>query len=288
MIAILRGMVGIWLAVTVAFFLLRGLPGDPISATLVSAGISTSLIEDRQRALGLDQPISVQYVAYLGQLGRGDLGASLITGEPVGAMMAARAGSTLRLALTAFAASLAGGVILGCAAALWRYGAALRGLIDLLIATPIYVSATLVVAIGGIAGAWGAAAVLGLQGAGVIANVLCLALIEQSRQGYILSAYGKGLPRWAILVRHRLRPVAYSIVPIAVLQFGFLLGGTVITETVFAQAGLGQSLLDGVLRRDYPVVQGWVLLMVVIQSAIQVLGDGLAAWLDPRVRERVA
>lgn len=287
MIAILRGIVGIWLAVTVAFFLLRGLPGDPVSATLVAAGVSQSLIEDRQRDLGLDQPVGAQYAAYLSQLSRGDLGASLITGEPVSALIAARAGNTLRLALMAFAVSLLGGVILGCAAALWSHGAALRGLIDTLIATPIYVSATFVVALGGIAGAWGAVAVLGLQGAGVIANVLCLALIEQSGLGYILSAYGKGLSRRAILVRHRLRPVAYSIVPVAILQFGFLLGGTVITETVFAQAGLGQSLLDGVLRRDYPVVQGWVLLMVVIQSAIQVLGDGLAAWLDPRIRERV-
>ncbi|MCU0466237.1 MAG: ABC transporter permease [Anaerolineae bacterium] len=285
---VVRGLIGVWLAVTVAFFLLRALPGDPISATLVSAGVSASLIEDRQRALGLDQPIGFQYVTYLGQVSRGDLGASLITGEAVGGMMTARAGNTLRLAITAFAVSLVGGVALGSAAALsQRWGPALRILIDGLVAIPIYVSATLVVALGGIAGAWGAVAVLGMQGAGVIANVLCLALIEQSGQGYILSAYGKGLPRWAIFLRHRLRPVVYSIVPVAVLQFGFLLGGTVITETVFAQAGLGQSLLDGVLRRDYPVVQGWVLLMVVIQSGIQMLGDGLAAWLDPRIRERV-
>ncbi len=287
-VACLRGLIGVWLAVTAAFFLLRVLPGDALQAQATTAGMAPSMIEERRQSLGLDRSLLEQYAVYLSGMIRGDFGASIVSGERVGDILASRGAGTLRLALGALAIAIAMGLGLGTAGGLSQHsfvGRLWRWVIDLLIATPIYISGTLLVMSGLLIGSLGAAVVLGLHSAAPVANTLSIALLSESQQGYVWAAYGKGLPEWLIIWRHRVRVVLYSIIPTISIQAGFLLGGTVITETIFSQAGLGQSLLDGVMRRDYPVVQGWVLLMSVCQALIYGLTQIAGRWIDPRQRE---
>jgi len=290
-VAGLRGFISVWLAVTVAFILLRVLPGDAIQAQAMQAGMADSIIEERRQSLGLDRPLVEQYATYLGKAMQADLGVSLVTGERVGQMLMSRGAETLRLAFGALVLSIAIGMMLGTAGGLSHHsvtGQLCRWTIDLLIAVPIYVSGTLAVMSGVLTGGFGAAVVLGLHSAAPIANTLSIALLSENQQGYVWVAYSKGLPEWLILWRHRVRVVLPMLVPVISVQVGFLLGGTVITETIFSRAGLGQSLLDGVMRRDYPVVQGWVLLMAACQAVIYGLTQIAGRWLDPRQREKMA
>lgn len=281
-------MVSVWLALTTAFILLRVLPGDAISAQAIVVGQSQTIIQDRQQALGLNRPVIEQYITYLGHLSRGDFGQSLVTGESVGHLLISRGGNTLRLTLGALGICIGIGTALGAIAGIssrrWISSLARAG-IDLLIAIPIYVSGTVAVMSGALNGLWGAMFILGIHSAAAVANTLNSALRAEAAQGYILTAYAKGLPNRTVIWNHRLRVVIHSIVPVIAVQTGFLLGGTVITEAIFSLSGLGQSLLDAVLRRDYPVVQGWVLWMASAQAMIYALAQGMTHWLDPRLRE---
>jgi len=277
----------VWLAVTAAFFLLRILPGDAVQAQAAQAGMASSAVEERRQALGLNRPLLEQYGTYLGGIAQGDLGVSIVSSENVSQILWSRGVGTLRLALSALVLSIGIGIGLGTAAGISHYsisGRLWREGIDLLIAVPIYISGTLMVMSGVITDGLGAALVLGLHSAAPIANTLSLALLNESGQGYVVVASAKGLSDWTIIWRHRVRAVLHTIVPVISIQTGFLLGGTVITETIFSQSGLGQSLLDGVMRRDYPVVQGWVLLMAICQAVIYGLTEMAGYWLDPRQR----
>lgn len=287
-ITCLKMGVSVWLALTLAFFLLRLLPGDAIQAQGIQAGLSSSAIEDRRQALGLHRPATEQYLHYLAQLGGGDLGVSLVTGESIKALLLTRGISTLKLAFGALFFAIGIGVFLGGVGGLSYHlllSKIVRWLIDFLIAAPIYLTGTIGVMSGWIVGFWGAMVVLGLYAAAPLANTLSIALLSDSQQGHTVTAQAKGLPESIIFWRHRLRVVFHTLISVLTVQIGFLLGGTVITEAIFSQVGLGQSLVDAVLRRDYPVVQGWVLLMAVCQAVIYPTGKAINRIIDPRQRD---
>lgn len=285
----LSTLAALWLALTLAFVALRVLPGDAITAQMTEAGLSATAIDERRAALGLDDPMLMQYTRYLGGVLRGDFGISLYTGEYVTDVIAARAGSTVTLA---GAGSVVMAVLaVGLAVVASRYdvvGHIGRALIVASVGLPGYVTGTLVILIFGLydpdsaAGVWLAAAVLGFHTGGTVAQALAVSLQETRDRAYITAAHARGLGPPRIALRHVLPNAVLPVLPLAAVQVGFLLSGTVITEIVFARPGLGRLMLDAVLRRDTPVVQGLIVLSAAVY-ALCVLGAQAASRLiDPR------
>jgi peptide/nickel transport system permease protein len=296
----IRLLLTLWLAVTLAFFALRILPGDVITAQMEGIGATDEQIAARRAALGLDRPVGEQYAEYIGGLLRGDLGESMLTGLSVAEMIASQFGSTLALACGAMIAAVTFGVLSGMAAALGsrpvRWIA--RTLITLALAAPTYWTATLAIYL--VAVEWRLlpstsegnsvralilpCLVLGYSISGSIARVTSARIGEIRHADHIRTARGKGLRERRIVSAHMLRPVIAPILSVIALQFGFLLGGTVITEMIFARRGVGRVLLDAALNRDYTVVQGVVVLSAVVYMLVNTAADRIAVRIDPRLR----
>lgn len=297
----LVGQAGVLLlTLTLAFFALRALPGDAITAQLTQSGASADAIAQRRAALGLTEPLPVQYLGYLGGLLRGDLGVSLISGQPVAELIAAALIPTLELALCALLIAVALGLLLGVVAGSGSRvgGGFARLLIVLAVSAPVYWTGIIAVAIfsvwlgwlpaGGVGGLPSLilpAATLGFQISGGIGRAVELAVREARLMDFVRTAYGKGLPRRQVWSVHILRVGMIPVVTVIALQAGFLLSGTVITEALFVRPGLGRLALDATLRRDYPIIQGVVLVSAVIYIALIALADALMPLIDPRVRQ---
>ena len=296
----LSALLVIWAAASLAFAALRVIPGDAIDAQLAQAGASAAEIAARRAALGLDAPPLEQYLAYISGLVRGDLGVSLLNRQPVAQAIAQQFPATAALALAALLVALAVGLGLGFAGAAARATWARRlstGAATLALAMPVYWTGTLAIWVFSVQLGWlpatGAgdlrhlilpAAVLGFNVAGSIARVTQAGLIEAREQAFVQYARAKGLRERQVWRRHILRVGLLPIIAVVALQTGFLLGGAVITETLFARGGLGGLLLRAILDRDLPVVQGVVVVAALIYSAVNMLADVLSAAADPRVR----
>jgi peptide/nickel transport system permease protein len=286
------------LALTLAFVVLRGLPGDAVDSTLALSGARPDEIALRREQLGLNDPLGRQYLAYLAGVVRGDWGESLISGQPVADLIAQNAGPTLVLALSALLVALALGVALGLMAGTVRQRPlrlAADAVIALTLSTPVYWTATLAIylftvklrLLPGVSGSGVRAlilpaCVLGFHAAGSIAQVTASSLRETITQDFVRTARAKGLPDLDVL-DHVLRVGLLPVIAVVALQLGFLLGGTVITETIFLRRGLGRVLLTAVKDRDYPVVQGLVILSALVYSLLNALADLLYGLVDPRV-----
>lgn len=292
-------LVVVWLAGSAAFLLLRVAPGDAVDATMARAGASEQQIAAQRAALGLDRPLPIQYARYWWDTLRGRWGASLVNGQPVTELIAQNARPTLTLALASMAIALALGVTLGVADGLERPAAlhwAAGGVASLALAAPVYWTATLAIYTFTVAiavfpgvGAQHPAAlilpalVLGFHTSGSIARVTAARVREASHGDFVRTARAKGLPERDV-IDHILRVGLLPVVSVAALQAGFLLGGTVITEMIFVRRGLGQVLLTAVMNRDYPVVQGLVVLAALVYTALNAAADALHTRLDPRTR----
>ncbi len=287
-----------WLAVTLAFVALRWAPGDAVDATMARVGASPAEIAARRETLGLNDPLTQQYAAYFFDLLRGDLGESLVSGQSVGEMIGQNFGPTAMLASSSLLFGVTFGIMLGVLASVspWRAGRyAAEGAASLTLSTPVYWTATLAIYVfstwlGVLPGVGGEgvrylilpAAVLGFHTAGGIAQVTANSLREASGQDFVRTARAKGLPDLDVL-DHILRVGLLPVVAVVALQFGFLLGGTVITEMIFVRRGLGRVMLTAIGERDYPVIQGLVALSALVYSLIHWLADVLYRWIDPRV-----
>jgi peptide/nickel transport system permease protein len=281
----------LWLAVTLAFFALRVLPGDALQAELLSSGASAQTIGERRAALGLDDPLLAQYGRYLAGVLRGDLGVSLLDGRPVSEIIGQQIPPTLVLALCALVVASLGGIALGTLAALGN-GAA-RLLLNLSLTTPLYWTGTLAIYIFAVQLNWlptsGAnnvilpAAVLGFHSAGAVGQVVRANVREVLGQDFVRTARAKGLRESVVIVRHVLRAALLPVVSVIALQAGFLLGGVVITESLFVRPGLGRVLLDATLRQDYPVVQGVVVVGALAYTLVNAAADAVSRLLDPRL-----
>lgn len=288
----------IWLAATLAFFALRVLPGDAVQAQLLGSGASASAIAERRAALGLDDPALVQYGRWLAGIGQGSLGVSLLDGQPVAAMIGQRLAPTLALALSALLVAVVLGICLGGTAGLERgKGSRLAALLlDLALSMPMYWTGTLAIWLFAVQLGWLPfsqssdvqglilpAVVLGFHSAGAIGRVFSASVREAKDADFVRTARAKGLPEHAVLSRHIARASLLSAVTVIALQAGFLLSGIVITETLFVRPGIGRLLLDSVLRQDYPVVQGIVVWMAIVYTAVNAAADVIYALVDPRV-----
>lgn len=292
----------LWLAATLSFFALRALPGDAIRSQLVISGASEAVIAERRAALGLDDPLPVQYVRFLAGLLRGDLGTSLIDGQPVNDILLGALPPTLALAGSALAIAVVLGLALGVAAALnlGVISPLARFILSLSLSVPIYWTGTLAIYIfaarlnwlpsGGASGVDALilpALALGFHTAGAIARVTQVGVAAALGAPFIASARAKGLPERAVVLRHALRHALPPVVSVAALQAGFLLGGVVITESLFARPGIGRILLDAALNQNYPVVQGMVLWAALAYTLANTTADLLIGLIDPRTRAGV-
>ncbi|HEX2618552.1 MAG TPA: ABC transporter permease [Phototrophicaceae bacterium] len=299
MVAVLiRRLFAVWLAVTVTFFALRLTAYDALTAQLTDVGANPDLIEQRRQEYGLDQPLLLQYLNYLSQLGRGDLGMSLARQLPVSFILGEAMGSTFALAVPALILATLVGILIGITAAFRNIISWLARLwIGLSISTPPYWTGTLAIFIFSASLHWLPSSsaddvrhlilpvgVLTFHTSGGIARVVQSGIIQTQSADFIRTARAKGLPERLILFRHILRVGLLPVIAVIGLQTGFVLGGTVVTEILFLRPGLGRVLLDATLRRDYPVVQAVVLLSAILYTSLSMVTDFISRLLDPRIR----
>ncbi len=281
------------------FALLHLTPGDPVEALLGESAQAADRAQLRH-ALGLDVPLTTQLARYLSGPIHGDLGVSLYSQQPVSAMIAERLPATLGLALAALIIALVIAVPLGLAAAAcpggrWDHatlalvlaGGALPGFVLgplLMLVFALYLG-WLPVSGASEAGAWVLpACTLALGMAALLARMLRASLIETLHEDYIKTARAKGLTPAAVMWRHALRNALLPVITLLALQLGALLAGAVIVETLFSWPGLGQLTVEAIQRRDYPVVQGCVLVISAGYVLVNLLAEWAYTWADPRLR----
>jgi peptide/nickel transport system permease protein len=285
--------------VTIVFVVLRALPGEPTTVLAAQAGGGGEDAARLRAEYGLDRPLIIQYTRYLQGLVTGDLGRSLFTRQRVSQIIVQQAPATISLALCALLIAVSVGMLLGVAAAM-RQGTWVDVLCMMLsvtgVSVPITLSGLAMILLLSLTLHWlpatgqgtlrhlvMPATVMGLASAGSIARLVRARLVEVLREEYINVARAKGLDEWTLLFRHALRNSLIPITTIVGLQFGFMLGGAVATESVFARKGLGPTLVDAILYQDYPVVQGVVIVSAALYTAINLVVDLLHGYLDPRI-----
>lgn len=287
------------LVVSVLVFLMSHLtPGDP-ATIMLGENASAADVARLRHELGLDRPLAVQYGRYLAGVLRGDLGRSIRSGRPVALEIWDRFPPTLQLTLGAMAIAAASGVLLGALAAAGRSGAAdtivmSTSLVG--ISMPSFWLGLLLILLFGlmlrwfpIAGGddWRAlvlpAVTLGAQAAAVIARLTRASLLDVLPSEFVRTARAKGLAAVRVLFRHALRNALIPVVTVMGLQFGALLGGAVIVESVFARSGLGRFAVAAVQSRDFPVIQGIVLFAAAVYALVNLSVDVAYLALDPRI-----
>lgn len=298
----------------IVFTLIRVVPGDVVDlmlenlATGGERGAEGAARERLRQQLGLDKPIPLQFVSYLGDLARGDLGTSVWTGRPVRADVLKSMPVSVELTVLAMVIALVISLPLGTLSAIrqdsWLDNVA-RVVSIVGLSLPTFWTGTLLVVF--LALWWGysvpleyssplkdpwanfqkmifPAIVLGIVLAGSVARMVRSSLLEVLRQDYIRTAAAKGLRERSVVVRHALKNAMIPVITIMGLQFGALLGGTVIVETIFTLPGMGQLTVTAIQRRDYPVLQGTVLIFATILLLMNLVVDLTYSWLDPRIK----
>jgi ABC-type dipeptide/oligopeptide/nickel transport system permease component len=283
---------------TVVFLLMRLLPGDPAETMLARSGASPEAVRALRAELGLDEPLPVQYVQWFGEVAQGNLGRSLFYNRPVTQLIAEQFPYTAELALAALAWAALLGPLLGISAAYWvrRWPDRLATVLAVTGTTvPIFWSGLLFIWLFSVhlrwlpsAGATGwrslimPSFLLGLAATGPMARVTRASLLEVLGLPYTTTARAKGLTQAQVLRRHALRNILVPLITVFGLQLGFLLAGTVITETVFSRPGIGRLFVDAILYRDLPVVQGVALLVAGLYVVLNLVVDLTAGWLNPQ------
>jgi len=297
---VVRALIAVWLVSTVVFVVMR-LSGDPVPL-LLPPDAPTSEIFRVRAELGLDRPLPVQYATFIGNVLRGDFGRSIHFREPAARVVAGYLLATLELGLAAFCLALVVAIPIGLLSAVRRntfvdhaaMAVALVGqsaptfFIGILFILLLSLKADLFPTSG--RGEWKhlvlPALTLGAFAMASIARLTRSAVLEVLRADYVRTARAKGLSEWVVVVKHTLKNAALPIVTITGLQFGTLLGGAVVTETVFAWPGIGRLAIQSIYNRDYPVVQCVVFLAAMVFIVINFVIEILYGILDPRARPR--
>jgi peptide/nickel transport system permease protein len=293
----------LWAVATLSYFALRLVPGDPVDALLGGPG-NNATEEMRQEARannGLDRPVLVQYVAYLGNLLRGDLGQSYQFRQPVANILGEQLGNTMVLAVAALATAWVFALLL----ALWsarggRTAAAIGNILEIVAAAvPQFWLGTLLILLFSVnlqllpatSGAPGLPSLvlpvltLAIPLAGFLGQVMRESMQTAMRSPFALSARARGEAETGVSLRHALRHAALPGIGLSGWAMGSLISGAVVAETVFARPGIGRTLLQSVLVRDVPVVLGVVILVAAIYIVVTLLSDLADRLADPRLRE---
>jgi peptide/nickel transport system permease protein len=288
-------------AVSAAVFLMLHLiPGDPASIYLGDNLATPERLEAIRHEMGLDRPIYVQYLDFVGRALQGDLGRSLQNGRPVALELSERLPRTAELAAAAFIVSVVFGVSLGILSALrhntWvdTFGmlVALAG-----VSMPIFWLGLLAILVFSIQLSWfpvtgqhGIASlvlpamVLGIVSSATLARLVRSSMLEVLRHEYVTTARAKGLRERVVVSRHAFKNALIPVVTVLGLEVGSLLSGAVITETVFARPGIGKLIVDSIQSKDFTVVQGGVLFVAVVYVVVNLAVDVSYGFLDPRIR----
>ncbi|MCY4070511.1 MAG: ABC transporter permease [Chloroflexi bacterium] len=287
--------------VTVAVFLMLHLtPGDPAEVFLGDKRSSPELLEKVREDMGLNRPLHVQYLSYMGNALRGDLGRSLQTNVPVMDQILNRLPWTIELAAAALMIAAFIGISVGIIAALYH-----NTIIDTLamalalvgISMPVYWSSLLLILLfavqlrilpaigqGGIERLILPALALALVSAGSLARMVRSSMLEVLNQDFVLTARSKGISERLVVIRHVLRNALIPVVTILGLMLGNMLSGAVITETIFARLGIGQKYVEAVLQKDFTMVQGTTLFIALMYVFVNIVVDIVYAFIDPRIR----
>ena len=295
------------IASLIVFTLPRLIPGDVVQLMLEEKAYGKDL-EDLRAKLGLDRPIPVQYMVWVRQLAEGDLGESLWTHQPVLGELARRMPVTLMLGLMALMVAVVIGVPIGILSAVRQDGALdffARSAAILGLSVPGFVQAIVVILLPAIWWGWTPrsgftefaqgpanyllqlvlpAIILGTASAAAIMRLTRGMLLEVLRQDYVRTAWAKGLRERVVVLKHSLKNAIIPVVTVLGLQIAQIAGGSVIIETIFGLPGMGQFLVEAITQRDYPVIQGINLLIVMIIVASNLLVDLCYAMIDPRIR----
>ena len=296
-LAVVPVLFGVTLAVFSMLFLV---PGDPVKIMLAEFVTTPDQIAQMRAQLHLDEPVLEQYGRFVGNALRGDLGVSIRSRRPVATEITENIGSTGQLALASMLVAIGLGVPLGLLAALgrnsWLDVAAM--VVALLgVAMPSFWLGLLLIFVFSLHLGWLPATgggdllhlvmpsvALGMIAAAIIARLTRSSMLEVLGQDYVRTARAKGLGGWSVIVRHALRNALIPVVTVFGLQFGNLLAGAVIVETVFSRPGLGRVIVGGILAKDFPLVQGTVLFVATAYVLINVVVDVTYAYVDPRIR----
>jgi peptide/nickel transport system permease protein len=288
--------------ITLIFFLIHLVPGDPVQAMLGETATPTDL-EALRQALGLNQPLLTQWWLYMSNLFQGDLGNSLYSKEPIMDILIERFPATLELAAAGLLVAVLLALPLGSIAALrkdtvYDNGAMVFSLLG--VSIPNFWLGPMLILLFSLTLGWFPvsgregglslvlpAITLGTALAAILGRMVRSTLLEVLNEDYIRTARAKGLRESAIVIHHALRNASLPIITILGLQLGTLLGGAVITEIIFAWPGIGQLTIESIQRRDYPLVQACILLISLSYVMVNTFTDILYGWLDPRVRYSV-
>jgi peptide/nickel transport system permease protein len=284
---------------TLVFSLIHLVPGDPAQAML-GDGASPQDIAELRSNLGLDRPLPAQYASFLTSALSGDLGTSFRTGQPVTTMIAERVPATAELAFAAMTVAIFLAIPLGIVAAVWRNSPADHAAMTFSLAgisIPNFWLGPLLAIVFSVELGWlpvsGRGTLghlvlpafsLGLALSAILARMTRASLLEELGELYVRAARARGASRSAAVLGHALRNSLIPLVTIIALQFGAVLTGAVITETIFAWPGIGRLLIQSIGFRDYPLVQGCILLIAVTYVSVNLVTDILYGVLDPRIR----
>lgn len=294
-------LIPVFLAISaVIFALVHLVPGDPID-NLLRVGATTEERAALIARLGLDQPLWRQYFAWFGKMLQGDLGDAMILRRPVADLIAQNLPHSLALGSLALVFSTLVGITAGALAAIFRDTWFDRGVMTLILlgsTVPSFWLGLLMIMLFAVTLGWfpvsgartASALVLpvltiGLGGVALVARVTRVAMMDIARRDFVMMLHAKGVSRWRIELGAVLRHAMMPVVTILSLRIGWILGGAVAVEFVFARPGLGSLLITSLNQRDYPVVQGCLLMLAIAVMLGTLLGDIVQAMMDPRIRE---
>jgi peptide/nickel transport system permease protein len=293
--------------VTLVFVVMRLVPGTIVDQILANGDSSEEVQTSLRAFFGLDQPVYVQYLKYVGNLLTGDMGVSWRARFPATDMILYALPVTLELAIMAAVISLVVGVTFGALSAV-KEGTPLDHIIRVLslfsLSMPVFWQATMIILVLSLTVRWAPlgyvsplvdplgnlslmilpALALGTSASASVMRMTRSCLLDVLRQDYVRTAQAKGLRERSVVVRHAIKNAMIPVVTILGLQFGSLLGGSVVVESVFGLPGLGLLILNAIGMRDYPIVQGAVIFTAVLFMVTNLLVDVLYGYLDPRIR----
>lgn len=290
-------LLGVWFLV---FMMLHLVPGDPVKIMLADFQTSPQQIELLRSQLHLDDPLPKQFARFVANAARGDLGLSIRSKRPVRTEIAENLGATLQLAIAALLIAIVVGVTLGMIAAIHQngwldFGPMLVALCG--VSMPSFWLGLLLIFFFSLRLGWFPATgggdlkhlvlpalTLGLSASAIIARLTRSSMLEVLRQEYMTTARAKGLRETRVVLRHGFKNALIPVVTIFGLQFGSLMAGTVIVETVFARPGIGRLIVTAILAKDFPMVQGIVLLIATTYVIVNLIVDISYGILDPRIR----
>ena len=289
------------------FLLLQMVPGDP-AVVLAGPTAPPDVVEQIRKSMGLDRPVIVQFWMHFERILSGDLGRSLISNKPVTDELAAAIGPTIELMVACLIWSIPLGIAMGTVAAMKRGSLVDRGIMALSVAgvsLPVFFICLLLIQLFGMTFRWFPfvgrggpvwtleglrhialpALSLGMVFIGPVARMTRSSVLEVLKLDHVRTARAKGLTERAVVVRHALRNALIPVVTLVGLQAGYLLGGAVVTETIFSWPGVGRLAVGGILSSDFTIAQGCILVMALTFIAINLIVDILYSVLDPRVQK---